>query len=193
MTTEEHLDRIELEAQAWPCRCPDPVCRRCRALESLTALRATIAEMERKQEALHAEALSALSDKATALVQLRYREFNYGALRDAEAQIAQLTAERDLARSDKREGWTAFKRMTERREVQQRERIRILEEALRPFARYIEARLAVFSQESRIAYPELLVSGRSGEPTADIRAEDWERARAALSPATLRTPEEGKC
>lgn len=33
MTTEECLSRIDREAQAWPCRCPDPVCRRCRVLD----------------------------------------------------------------------------------------------------------------------------------------------------------------
>lgn len=70
----------------------------------------------------------------------------------------------------------------------QAERNRLLG-ALAPFVEYISARLAVFGEHSAQSYPELLVSGN--RITADLRREDWQRARDAFRPG--QQPAEYSC
>lgn len=193
-TTEEHLSQIDLEARAWPCRCPDSVCLRCRGLESLVVLRASIAEMERKratqaeqrrvQEQAYLDALAAYEKQVVGLE---------SSCMKVEQKCYALTAERDQARTERKvwhhavelKNGQIIKIMEANNEYEMalkesRERIRTLEEALR----------AVLVMWDRGPCPRKLDEALSWR-------ENDERARAmadaALSPAIQRTPEEDKC
>ena len=58
------------------------------------------------------------------------------------------------------------------------ERAERLQKALEPFVRYIKARIALFSENSKQTYPDMLVSGT--RITAELHKEDWKGAVEAF-------------